>query len=121
PLCVLAVRHPFGVWVGGAAALVASPLAIHRMGVAVFPPVNQPVTSVCTPYGGMTPAQMEGLLTYYDEYHFLYINGIEHVESRNVQGLALIKLVFHPGTDMAQAMSETVGYVNRARAFMPPG
>src|SRR5207253_1567223 len=52
---------------------------------------------------------------------FLYIGGIHHVESKNVQGLALMKLSFHPGTDMAQAMAETIGYVNRSRAFMPPG
>src|SRR5205807_2654577 len=52
---------------------------------------------------------------------FLYITGIEHVESKSIQGASLIKLQFHPGTDMSQAMSETVAYVNRARAFMPPG
>src|SRR5205814_1298825 len=39
----------------------------------------------------------------------------------SIQGAALIKLQFHPGTDMSQAMSETVAYANRARAFMPPG
>ena len=38
-----------------------------------------------------------------------------------IQGAALIKLQFHPGTDMSRAMAETVSYVNRARAFMPPG
>jgi multidrug efflux pump subunit AcrB len=64
---------------------------------------------------------MEAYLTYYYEYHFLYITGIEHVESKSIQGAALIKLQFHPGTDMSQAMAETVSYVNRARAFMPPG
>jgi hypothetical protein len=37
----------------------------------------------------MDPSQMEGFLTYYFEYHFLYITGIEHVESRNIQGAAL--------------------------------
>jgi multidrug efflux pump subunit AcrB len=69
----------------------------------------------------MDPAQMEGYLTYYYEYHFLYITGISHVESKSIQGAALMKLVFHEGTNMAQAMAETIGYVNRARAFMPPG
>src|SRR5205807_2704548 len=73
------------------------------------------------PYGGMDPSQMEGYLTYYYEYHFLYITGIEHVESKNIQGVALMKLAFHEDTDMSQAMSEVVGYVNRARAFMPTG
>src|SRR5688500_9995173 len=69
----------------------------------------------------MDAAQMEGLLTNYYEYHFLYISGSHHVESRNVQGVALMKLFFHPGTDMAQAMAETINYVNRSQAFMPPG
>ncbi len=61
------------------------------------------------------------VITYYYEYHFLYITGIEHVESKSIQGASLMKLVFHPGTDMSAAMAEVVGYVGRARAFMPPG
>lgn len=96
-------------------------LPLRRMSVDIFPALNLPVIYVCQPYGGMDPAQMEGLLTNYYEYHFLYINGIHHVESRNVQGTALMKLVFHPGTNMAQAMAETINYVNRSRAMMPPG
>ncbi len=96
-------------------------LPVRRMAIDIFPALNLPVIYVCQPYGGMDPAQMEGLLTNYYEYHFLYINGIHHVESRNVQGTALMKLIFHPGTNMAQAMAETINYVNRSRAMMPPG
>src|SRR5215213_3969686 len=96
-------------------------LAFFRMKVDIFPALNLPVVYVCQPYGGMDPQQMEGLIANYYEYHFLYIGGIHHVESKNVQGMSLMKLYFHPGTDMAQAMGETVGYVNRSRAFMPPG
>ncbi len=96
-------------------------LPLKRMAIDIFPSLNLPVIYVCQPYGGMDPAQMEGLLTNYYEYHFLYINGIHHVESRNVQGTALMKLQFHPGTNMAQAMAETINYVNRSRAMMPPG
>src|SRR5262249_37986072 len=44
-----------------------------------------------------------------------------HVESKNIQGVALMKLFFHPGTNMAGAMAETVSYVNRSRSFMPTG
>ncbi len=96
-------------------------LPLKRMPIDIFPSLNLPVIYVCQPYGGMDPAQMEGLLTNYYEYHFLYITGIHHVESRNVQGTALMKLFFHPGTNMAQAMAETINYVNRSRAFMPSG
>ena len=64
---------------------------------------------------------MEGYLVYYYEYHFLYINGIESVEDKSIQGNGLLKLTFYPGTDMSQALAQTISYVNRARAFMPPG
>ena len=101
--------------------MLASGLAVFRMKIDIFPQLNLPVVYVAQPYGGMDPAQMEGLITNYYEYHFLYISGIHHVESRNIQGAALMKLYFHPDTNMAQAMAETIGYVNRARAFMPPG
>ncbi len=104
-----------------AAIVAGAALALRQMARDIFPPLGIPTIYVAQPYGGMDPAQMEGFLTYYYEYHFLYITGIEHVESKSIQGAALIKLQFHPGTDMSQAMSETVQYVNRARAFMPPG
>ena len=56
------------------------------MKVDIFPALNLPVIYVCQPYGGMDPAQMEGLLTNYYEYHFLYISGIHHVESAERPG-----------------------------------
>jgi len=79
------------------------------------------VIYVAQPYGGLDPAQMEGFVTYYYEYHFLYIAGIEHIESRSIQHASLMKLFFHPGTDMSQALAQVVSYVERSRAFMPPG
>src|SRR5437867_10089385 len=115
-----AMRHPLTVMVAIAAIVLASGLAIYRIPRDIFPDLNLPVIYVAQPSGGMDPAQMEGFLTNYYEYHFLYITGIHHVESRNIQGVALMKLYFHPGTNMAQAMAETVSYVNRARSFMPP-
>jgi multidrug efflux pump subunit AcrB len=116
-----ALRRPVTVMVLMVALVAGGALAWARMKVDIFPALNLPVVYVAQPYGGMDPGQMEGLIANYYEYHFLYINGIHHVESRNVQGVSLMKLFFHPDTDMAQAMAETVGYVNRSRAFMPPG
>src|SRR5579864_4067238 len=116
--CFLAVRPKS---VDAFAQKFGIELPVRRMAVDIFPSLDLPVIYVAQPYGGMDPAQMEGLLTNYYEYHFLYIGGIHHVESKNIQGMALMKLFFHPGTDMAQAMAETIGYVTRSRAFMPPG
>jgi multidrug efflux pump subunit AcrB len=120
-LVQFALRRPLTVVVLLISLLMGSVLALLRMPRDVFPTLGIPTIYVAQPYGGMDPAQMEGFLTYYYEYHFLYITGIEHVESKSIQGAALIKLQFYPGTDMSQAMSEVVSYVNRARAFMPPG
>src|SRR3954468_24414265 len=120
-LVSFALRRPVTVLVLVIAAVLAGALAITRMQRDVFPDLGVPVLYVAQPYGGMDPAQMEGFLVNYYEYHFLYVNGIEHVESKSIQGVGLIKLQFHPGTDMSRAMAETVSYVNRARAFMPTG
>src|SRR5882724_10165846 len=117
----LAMRRPVTVIVVIAATALAAFLALRKMPVDIFPDMGVPIIYVAQPYGGMDPAQMEGFLTNYYEYHFLYITGIHHVESKNIQSVALLKLYFHPGTNMAQAMAETVSYVNRARSFMPLG
>ncbi|HJT71538.1 MAG TPA: efflux RND transporter permease subunit [Terriglobales bacterium] len=116
-----ALHRPIAIIVAVIAIALCAILAVIRMPADIFPNLNLPVIYVAQPYGGMSPAQMEGYLTYYYEYHFLYINGIQNVESKSIQGAALLKLTFHPGTNMSQAESETIAYVNRARAFMPPG
>src|SRR5579883_2609207 len=116
-----ALTRPITVVVALISIALFAYLAVERMPVDIFPKVGEPAIYVAQPYGGMDPAQMEGYLTYYFEYHFLYITGISRVESKSIQGAALMKLVFHEGTDMGQERAETVGYVNRARAFMTPG
>src|ERR671933_123760 len=120
-LVFLALRRPITILVAIVAVALIAALAVQRMPVDIFPDLGAPTIYVAQPYGGMDPSQMEGFITYYYEYHFLYITGIEHVESKNIQGASLMKLAFHPGTDMSQAMAQVVGYVNRSRAFMPPG
>jgi multidrug efflux pump subunit AcrB len=116
-----ALRRPIAVVVAVVAVALTAVFAVTRMRIDIFPDLDLPVIYVAQPYGGMSPAQMEGYLVYYYEYHFLYINGIESVESRSIQNTGLLKLTFHAGTDMAEAMAQVVGYANRARAFMPPG
>jgi multidrug efflux pump subunit AcrB len=116
-----ALRRPISVIVIVVALALTSILALLRTRIDIFPELDLPVIYVAQPYGGMSPQQMEGFLAYYYEYHFLYINGIENVEAKTIQGTALLRLTFHPGTDMSQALAQTISYVNRARAFMPPG
>jgi multidrug efflux pump subunit AcrB len=120
-LVLAALSRPVTVVIAVVTLAAASALAVRRMPADIFPLLGDPAIYVAQPYGGMDPAQMDGFLTYYYEYHFLYITGIEHIESKSIQGISLMKLVFHEGTDMSEAMAQVVGYVNRARAFMPPG
>lgn len=120
-LVLAALSRPVSLIMVMVAVALAAGLALRRMPIDIFPQGGEPAIYVAQPYGGMDPSQMEGFLTYYYEYHFLYITGIQRVESKSIQGAALMKLVFYPGTDMNQAMAQTVGYVNRSRAFMPPG
>jgi multidrug efflux pump subunit AcrB len=116
-----ALRRPITVLVIVVALGLSSVLALMRTRIDLFPDLNLPVIYVAQPYGGMSPQQMEGFIAYYYEYHFLYINGIESVEAKSIQGTALLRLTFHPGTNMSEALAQTISYVNRARAFMPPG
>ncbi|MEW6321929.1 MAG: efflux RND transporter permease subunit [Acidobacteriota bacterium] len=116
-----AMRRPVTTIIATLGVSLLSILAVQRMKVDIFPDLGTPVIYVAQPYGGMDPAQMEGYIANYYEYHFLYVTGIEHVESRSIQGATLLKLFFHEGTNMSQAVAETVAQVNRSRAFMPPG
>src|SRR6188472_1459858 len=116
-----ALRRPITILVAVIAVALTAVFAVSRMRADIFPDLDLPVIYVAQPYGGMSPAQMEGFITYYYEYHFLYVNGIESVESKSIQNTSLLKLTFHAGTDMAEALAQTIGYVNRARAFMPAG
>src|ERR1700730_12131692 len=116
-----AFRNPICVLVLVTSVALCSILAILRMPVDIFPNLNLPVIYVAQPFGGMSPAQMEGYLVYYYEYHFLYITGIESVESKSIQSVGLLKLTFHPGCVGHQALAQTISYGDRARAFMPSG
>jgi multidrug efflux pump subunit AcrB len=117
----LALRRPITIVVIVAAVALSSIVGFLRIRVDIFPNLDLPVIYVAQPYGGMSPQQMEGFISYYYEYHFLYINGIESVEAKSIQSTALLRLSFHAGTNMSEALAQTVSYVNRAHAFMPPG
>src|SRR5579864_5936030 len=110
-----ALRRPITVVVAVISVALCSILALTRMPVDTFPDLNLPVIYVAQPYGGMSPAQMEGYLTYYYEYNFLYISGLESVESKSIENFGLLKLSFLPGTNMDQALAQTISYVNRAQ------
>ena len=116
-----ALRRPYTVIVASIAIVFGAWLSVRRAPADIFPTLAVPVVYVLQPYAGMTPSQMESQFIYYYEYHFLYVAGVEHVESQSMQGLGVVKLYFHPGTDIAQAMAQVTAMAFRATSFMPPG
>jgi multidrug efflux pump subunit AcrB len=116
-----ALRRPLTILVIAVAILAGAALSMRRAPADIFPSLGVPVVYVVQPYGGMSPTQMEGQIVGYYEYHFLYINGIEHIESQSIQGMAMLKLYFHPGTDIAQSLAQVTAMAFRSTAFMPPG
>ncbi|OCX50435.1 acriflavin resistance protein [Mucilaginibacter sp. PPCGB 2223] len=120
-LIYASLKKPVTVIVAVLAIVFFSITAIRNMPIDIFPKLGTPTIYVAQTYGGLSAEQLEGYITSYYEYHFLYITGIKSVESKTIQGVTLLKLNFYEGTDMGQATGEVVAMVNRAKAFMPPG
>ncbi len=116
-----ALRRPVVMVVLALALILGAAVSLNRVPIDIFPHLGIPVIYVVQPYAGMAPSQMEGQLVTYYEYHFLYVDGVSRMESQSIQGLALIKLYFHPGTNIAAALAQVSAMSFRAIAFMPPG
>ena len=118
---VFALRRPITVMMLVLALGLGGVYSIYRMQKDIFPALNQPILYVIHNYGGMDPKQIEGLITNQYELFFQYINNLEHVESRSIQSMVMLKLFYLPGTDMAEATAQTVAYCTRALSIMPTG
>jgi len=120
-LIKFALRKPITILVFVAGLFFFGLNAIRNIKIDIFPDLNLPVIYVSHPYGGYTPTQME---SYFGKQYvnlLLYVSGVKSIETRNIQGLTLIKLSFYEGTNMAQAAAEVSSYTNRAQAIFPPG
>lgn len=120
-LQIVSMKHPVTVFVAIISIMLVAVFGISSMKQDIFPDLNLPVIYVVQGYGGMAPNQMEGYIVSTYEVHFLYIPGIDHIESQSIQNVAMMKVFFHPGTNMAEALSTCVAMVSRARSLMPPG
>jgi multidrug efflux pump subunit AcrB len=89
--------------------------------VDIFPPLNTPKIYVFLDYVGMSPDQVEGFIVNQLELYFQYVDGIQDINTRNIQQVALCELSFFPGTDMGQAMAQVVAMSDRAMSWMPKG
>lgn len=120
-LILFALRKPITVLVMVAALFFFGIRALNTIRIDIFPKLDLPVLYIAHPYGGFTPTQMETFFAKQYVNVLLYVNGIKSIETKNVQGLTLIKLNFYPGTNMAQAIAEVSAVSNRAQVLFPPG
>jgi multidrug efflux pump subunit AcrB len=95
--------------------------AVRTIKIDIFPDLNLPVIYISHPYGGFTPDQMESYFGRQYVNLLLYVSGVKSIETRNIQGLTLLKLTFYEGTNMAQAAAEVSTFSNRAQAIFPNG
>jgi multidrug efflux pump subunit AcrB len=117
----LALRKPISILVLVAGMLFFGIGAVRTIKIDIFPAMNLPVIYLSHPFGGYTPSQMEAYFAKQYVNIFLYVNGLKSIETRNLQGLTLMKLTFYPGTNMAGAQAEVSAFGNRLQAVFPPG
>ena len=101
-LILFALRKPITILVFVAALFFFGVSALRTIRIDIFPKLDLPVLYIANPYGGFTPTQMETFFAKQYINTLLYVNGVKSIETKNVQGLTLIKLNFYPGTNMAQ-------------------
>ena len=118
---VFAMRRPVTTLMLVVALISGGVLAYTRMRVDIFPALNVPKIYVFLDYVGMSPDQMEGFIVNQLELYFQYVDGIQDINTRNIQQVALCELSFFPGTDMGQAMAQVVAMSDRAMSWMPKG
>ena len=116
-----ALRRPITILVLVAGLTFFGINAVRNIKIDIFPDMNLPVIYLSHPFGGYTPDQME---SYFGKAYvnlLLYVSGVKNIETKNIQGLTLMKLTFYEGTNMAQAVAEVSAFSNRAQANFPPG
>ncbi|WP_159471342.1 efflux RND transporter permease subunit [Dyadobacter sp. 3J3] len=116
-----ALRKPISVLVLVAGMFFFGINAVRTIKVDIFPAMDLPVIYISHPFGGFTPNQMEAYFGKPYVNIFLFVNGLKAVETKNIQGLTLMKLSFYEGTNMAQAAAELSAFANRMQSSFPPG
>lgn len=116
-----ALRKPISILVLVAGLFFFGIKAVNSIKIDIFPKLDLPVIYLSHPFGGYTPNQMESFFGKAYVNLMLYVSGVKSIETKNIQGLTLMKLSFYPGTNMAQAAAEVSAFSNRAQAIFPSG
>ncbi|MGG7467775.1 efflux RND transporter permease subunit [Chryseobacterium arthrosphaerae] len=120
-LIKFALRRPISVMVLVLGLLFFGIRAAKDVKVDILPEMNLPVVYVAHSFNGYTPQQMEGYFTKMYVNMLLFTNGIKSIESKNTQGLTLMKVNFYEGTNMGEAIAQINALSTRSQVFLPPG
>jgi multidrug efflux pump subunit AcrB len=116
-----AIKYPFFILMLCLGIIVVGVATVTRMPVDLFPPIEIPVVVVATFYSGMPPQQIEADITDTFERFFTLGSNIDHIESRSLTGVSLIKVYFQPGTDPDAAVSEIANLAMADLRRLPQG
>jgi multidrug efflux pump subunit AcrB len=118
----VALRRPYTFIVLALLLLIIGPLMIMRTPVDIFPNINIPVISVVWSYNGMTSEDMaHRIIAPYERALSSDVGDIEHIESQSLNGVAVVKVFFHPGADITRAETEAATSAESLLKIMPPG
>src|SRR5450755_2327126 len=116
-----AIRNPYFIVVICLFIAVVGVSSLARMPIDMFPSMNIPVVVVATFYSGMPPEQIETDITSRFERFFTLGSGIEHIESRSLPGVSVIKVYFQPGTNPDSAVTTIASLAMAEISHLPPG
>src|ERR1700739_299649 len=116
-----ALAYPFFILMLCLVVVVVGAATVGRMPVDLFPQIKIPVVVVATFYSGMPPQQIEGDITDTFERFFTLGSNIDHIESRSLTGVSLIKIYFKPGTNANAALSNIANLAVWELRRLPPG
>src|SRR5271163_792131 len=103
----LALRRPYTFIVAAILLLILGPVLIERTPTDIFPNIDIPVVSVLWNYSGLSPEDMSNRIVYvYERALTTTVNNIEHIESQSLYGVAVVKVFFHPGVDVGNAVAQ---------------
>src|SRR5713226_3187534 len=115
------IKYPFLIIVVCLIIAIVGSVTVARMPIDLFPPINIPVVVVATFYSGMPPQQIETNITNPFERFFTLASGVDHIESRSLPGVSLIKIYFQPGTNADADLSTVSNLAMADLRRLPPG
>src|SRR5260370_19943804 len=121
-IVAVALRRPYTFVVVALLLLILGPIVIFRTPTDIFPNINIPVVSVLWNYSGLNAEEMEQSITsWHERIVTTVVNDIDHIESQTLEGLAVVKVFFHPNAKLETAFAQVSSSAQPVIRLMPPG